>query len=88
MKAAQYADDAFKTNIHDLRQNASRLNDSKLLELATQLERRLVDSTYMRYPDRMCYPQIPKDVYSVEAASEALTLAREILQRVRNLIPK
>lgn len=88
LKAAQYADDAFKINRHDLSQNASRLNDSELLELATQLERRLVDSTHMRYPDRMCYPQIPKDVYSDEDAREALRLAKEILQRVRNLVPK
>lgn len=88
LKAAQYADDAFKINRHDLSQNASRLNDSELLKLATQLERRLVDSTHMRYPDRMCYPQIPKDVYSDEDAREALRLAEEILQRVRNLVPK
>ena len=57
-------------------------------KLATELENRLVDSTNMRYPDRLRFPQIPKDVYSVEAAREALRLAREILQRVRNLIPK
>lgn len=88
LKAAQYADDAFKTRVHDLTCNASRLQDSQLSVLANDLERRVVGSARMRYPDRVCYPQIPNDVYSVEAASEALELANAILERVRNLVPK
>ncbi|PFX28348.1 sacsin-like [Stylophora pistillata] len=87
LKAVQFADDAFKTNRHNLTLNASQLDDSELLELATQLEHQLVDSTHMRYPDRMPYPQIPNDVYSAEKAREGLRLAGEILQRVRNLVP-
>jgi len=68
--------------------NASRLGDSELTRLANQLEHQVVDSTRMRYPDQVSYPQIPNDVYSVEMAHEALELARSILERVRCAITK
>ena len=83
LKAAQYAKDAFKTNVHNRMRNASRLGDSELTRLANQLERREVDSTRMRYPDQVSHPQIPNDVYSMEIAHEALELAKSILERVR-----
>ena len=88
LKAAQYAEDAFKTNVHNLMRNASRLGDSELTRLANQLERRVVDSTRMRYPDQVSYPQIPNDVYSMEIAHEALELARSILEKVRCAVAK
>lgn len=88
LKAAQYADDAFKTNVHNLMRNASRLGDSELTKLANQLERKVVDSTRMRYPDQVSYPQIPNDVYSMETAHEALELARSILEKVRYAVTK
>lgn len=61
---------------------------NSMTTLANQLERRVVDSTRMRYPDQVCYPQIPNDVYSIEMAREALQLAEAILERVRGVIPK
>ena len=88
LKAAQYAEDAFKTNVHNRTRNASRLGDSELTRLANQLERRVVDSTRMRYPDQVSYPQIPNDVYSMEIAHEALELARPILENVRCAVAK
>ena len=88
LKAAQYADDAFKTNVHNLMRNASRLGDSKLTKLANQLEQKVVDSTRMRYPDQVSYPQIPNDVYSMEIAHDALELARSILEKVRYAVTK
>ena len=88
LKAAQYAEDAFKTNVHNLTRNASRLGDSELTRLANELERQVVDSTRMRYPDQVCYPQIPNDVYSIEIARDALELARTILERVRGAVTK
>lgn len=88
LKAAQYADDAFKTNVHNLMRNASRLGDSELTKLANQLEHKVVDSTRMRYPDQVSYPQIPNDVYSMETAHEALELARSILEKVRYAVTK
>lgn len=48
----------------------------------------MVDSTRMRYPDQVCYPQIPNDVYSIEIAHDALELARTILERVRGAVTK
>lgn len=88
LKAAQYADDAFKTNVHNLMRNASRLGDSELTKLANQLEHKVVDSTRMRYPDQVSYPQIPNDVYSMEIAHKALELARSILEKVRYAVTK
>jgi len=88
LKAAQYADDAFKTNVHNLMRNASRLGDSELTTLANQLEHKVVDSTRMRYPDQVSYPQIPNDVYSMETAHDALELARSILEKVRCAVTK
>ena len=88
LKAAQYAEDAFKTNVHNLMRNASRLGDPELTRLANQLEHQVVDSTRMRYPDQVSCPQIPNDVYSVKIAHEALELAKSILERVRCTITK
>ena len=66
----------------------SRLGDSELLELARQLENLVVDSTRMRYPDRVCYPQIPNEVYSGETAVTAHELARKIVDKVRKKVAK
>ncbi|XP_068753805.1 sacsin-like isoform X2 [Montipora capricornis] len=88
LKAAQYADDAFKTHAHSLVRIVSGLGDSELLELARQLEDLVVDSTRMRYPDRVCYPQIPNEVYSGETAATAHELARTIVDKVRTKIAK
>ena len=83
MKAAQYAEDASKTRVHDLSCNASYLGDSDLARIASDLECCVVDSTRMRYPDRVNYPAIPHDVYTDDMAEKVLGLAREILERVR-----
>lgn len=64
------------------------LGDSELLELARQLENLVVDSTRMRYPDRVSYPQIPNEVYSGETAETAYELARKIVDKVRENVAK
>jgi len=86
LKAAQYAVDASKTNFHNLVQNSLQLDDSELTTLSRNLERLVGDSTRMRYPDQLDFPQIPKDVYSEEMARQALALASEILERVRSKV--
>ena len=86
LKAAQYSVDAHKTNIHNLVQNSVALGDSQLTTLSSQLESSLGDSTRMRYPDQVCFPRIPKDVYSPDMTQEALGLARSILDRVRSRV--
>ena len=86
LKAAQYSVDVHKTNVHDLVQNALKLDDSQLTTLSSQLENYLGDSTRMRYPDQVCFPRIPNDVYSQDMAQEALGLARKILQKVRSRV--
>jgi len=88
LKAAQYAEDAFKTRAHSLIRIAGRLGDSQLAIIANQLENRVIDSTRMRYPDQLCYPQIPNDVYTDRMAHEVLELARTILDRVRHSFVK
>jgi len=88
LKAAQYADDTFKTHAHSLIRIAGRLGDSQLANIANQLENRVIDSTRMRYPDQLCYPQIPNDVYTGRMAHEVLELARTILDRVRHSFVK
>ena len=82
MKAAQYAEDASKTRVHNLSWNASYLGDSDLARIAGDLECCVVDSTRMRYPDRLNYPAIPHDVYTVDMARKALALAKAILEIV------
>ncbi|KAL9966853.1 hypothetical protein ACROYT_G024983 [Oculina patagonica] len=86
LKAAQYKIDADKTSVHNLVENCNGLGDSELTELAWQLEILVGDSTRMRYPDRMRFPQIPNEVYSAEMAQEALQLAKKIVDRVRHRI--
>ena len=86
LKAAQYLVDAHKTNIHNLVQNSLTLDDSQLTTLSSQLESRLGDSTRMRYPDQVCFPRIPNDVYSNDMAQEAVGLARSIVDKVRNRV--
>lgn len=88
MKAAQYADDAFKTHAHSLIRIAERLDDLQLASLANQLECRVVDSTRMRYPDQICYPWIPNEVYSETTAHEVLDLAKKILDRVSDKLAR
>ena len=68
-------------------QNCNGLNDSELTELAWQLEVLVGDSTRMRYPDRMRFPQIPNEVYSAQMAQQALQLAKKIVERVKDRIP-
>lgn len=88
LKAAQFADDAFRTRAHSLVRIVFGLGDSELLELARQLENLVVDSTRMRYPDRVSYPQIPNEVYSGETAETAYELARKIVDKVRVKVAK
>ena len=83
LKAAQYTIDANKTSVHNLATNCIGLNDSELTELACQLQNLVGDSTRMRYPDRMHFPQIPNDVYSDQTAQQALQLAKKIVERVQ-----
>ena len=85
MKAAQFKMNAEdRVNVHNLVENSYSLDDSELTELASQLEVLVGESTRMRYPDRMCYPKIPNDVYTVEMATEALEIAKKIVERVRS----
>lgn len=42
------------------------------------------NSTRMRYPDRMAYPKIPKDVYNEEKATKAYEIANKIVRKVGN----
>lgn len=86
LKAAQYSVDAHKTNIHNLVQNSLMLHDSQLTSLSSQLENHLGDSTRMRYPDQVCSPQIPNDVYSQEMARDALEVATRILDQVMSRV--
>lgn len=83
LKAARYNTDADKTNVHNLVQNCYDLDDTELVGLARQLESLVGDSTRMRYPDRMSYPQIPNDVYSHDMAETAREIAEKIVERVK-----
>ena len=84
LKAAQYVIDVERTNIHNLLHICQELDDSELTQLASQLELLVGNSTRMRYPDRVCFPKIPNEVYSADMAKEALQLAKKIVQRVNN----
>ena len=73
-------------NVHSLVQICAGLNDSELIQLASQLEGIVGDSTRMRYPDMVCFPQIPNEVYTVQMAQKALQLAKRIVERVQSRI--
>lgn len=73
--------------MHNLSKNASYLGDPELTNVANDLESCVEDSTRMRYPDRINYPEIPNDVYTAALANEALRLATKILDRVRQNLP-
>ena len=51
--------------------------------MAVELECVVVNSAHMRYPDTMSYPKIPNDVYTAQKAEKALSLARNIVERVK-----
>ena len=87
LKAARYCKDADKMNVHNLVENCYGLEDSELVESARELESLVGDSTRMRYPDRMCYPQIPNDVYSQDMAARAKEIAEKIVERVKRKLP-
>ena len=86
LKAAQYSVDSNKTNVHNLVQNSLTLKDSNLTSLSSNLESLLGDSTRMRYPDQVCCPRIPSDIYTREMARQALQLATRILDNVRDKV--
>lgn len=86
LKAAQYSLDSNKTNVHNLVQNSLSLDDSQLTALSGQLEMRVGDSTRMRYPDQVDFPEIPSDIYTEEMARDAVDLASRLLQNVRSRI--
>ena len=84
LKALQYNVDANqKTNDHNLVLNCCGFDDAVLAYLAAQLQRLVINSAHMRYPDTMSYPKIPHDVYSAAQAEEAFRTATKILERVR-----
>ena len=87
LKAARYCKDADKTNVHNLVENCYDLEDPELVESARELESLVGDSTRMRYPDRMSYPQIPNDVYSQDMAERAKEIAEKIVERVKMKLP-
>lgn len=70
--------------MHNLVRNCHNLGDPQLTELADQLESLVGNSTRMRYPDRMAYPKIPKDVYNEEKATKAYEIANKIVRKVGN----
>lgn len=78
--------DANKMNVHNLVENCVGLNDPELTDLASQLESLVGDSARMRYPDNMCYPQIPHDVYSAQMAQQALEIAKKVIERVKSRV--
>lgn len=63
------------------------LDDSELTSLASDLERLVGGSTRMRYPDQVCPPNIPNDVYSAQMAEQALLLSDNIVMRAKDRIP-
>ena len=86
LKAVQYNVDANqKTNDHNLVLNCHGFDesDAELKDLAAQLERLVISSVHMRYPDKMSYPKIPHDVYTAVHAEEAFRIATKILEIVR-----
>lgn len=87
LKAAKYTIDVDKSNVHNLNLICSGLDDSVLLHLASQLEGLVGSSTRMRYPDNLCFPRIPNEVYNAQMAEEALDLVKEIVERVKSRIP-
>ena len=87
LKAAQYTIDANKTSVHDLVDNCNDLGDSQLTGLATDLERLVVRSARMRYPDQVSFPKIPNEVYTAQMAERALQLSENILVRIKGKIP-
>ena len=72
---------------HGLAALCGRLNDEELSRLAIQLECIVGNYARMRYPDKLCFPRIPNDVYDEQMAQNALQLATQIVERVRGRIP-
>ena len=69
-------------DVHNLVLNCSDLADTKLIDLARELEKLVGDSTRMRYPDRVPRPQIPNELYSRSMANEAQEIAARIVAHV------
>ncbi|XP_048257395.1 sacsin-like isoform X1 [Haliotis rufescens] len=63
----------------------SGLDNSQLLDLATQLQSLVGDYSRMCYPDRLSFPSIPAAVYTESHARQACVLAESILELVKEL---
>ncbi|XP_068722037.1 sacsin-like [Montipora capricornis] len=87
LKATLLTIDADSFYDHGLAGLCGRLNDEELSQLAIQLECIVGNYARMRYPDKLCFPRIPNDVYDEEMAQSALQLATRIVDRVRGRIP-
>ena len=71
---------------HNLSHLAAKVSDASLLQLAHQMESQLGPHTRMRYPDVLCYPSVPADVYRDEHVILVCQVAGSALDRVRDLI--
>lgn len=65
----------------------SGLNDPELRLLAGQLETLVGSHARTRYPDTVCFPRIPNEVYDEQMAMDALQLARKIVEIIQGRIP-
>ena len=68
-------------------ENCSSLNDSLLTGSARALQKLVVRSARMRYPDQVSFPKIPNEVYTAQMAEQALQLSENVLVRVKDKIP-
>lgn len=87
LKAAQFTIDADNSYGHNLMELCGGLNDPELHSLASQLESLVGHFTRTRYPDTVCFPRIPNEVFSRQMALDALQLASKIVEIVQGRIP-
>ena len=85
LRAAVYMKDAKDYNNHVLRRIASATENTRLENLADQIESLLTGSAALRYPNRWCYPDIPHDMYDENKAEEAIRIADNISQEARKI---
>lgn len=86
LKAAQFHVDAISSLSHDLVCLAASLEDIELRRLAQKLQHIVGNSNKLYNPDPIDFVVIPHDEYTEEMSLEAVSIAKDILARVKEII--
>ena len=82
MRSAIYSEDYKYFHHHNLTQLANCIDNNNIKQNAGRLQRVVKDENSPRYPSSLPVPEIPHDRYGELEATEAVNLAKQILEEI------